>query len=698
MKNKKVVRSFLGVLSVLLMIACSSNQQYKEENINSEELEEAYQTAEGNALFTKVEDYIPDEYQSKIVNYPDNSNRKQTEDNLKRYKYILGKDETEENRSISNIVGVGADTESIILKSNTAYLFGKGEYYINDLTGEKLENVVLSGIGIEDTVLVGAIGIFDSDDIVVSNMSIFYEDNPSLEYSSIAFINTTGVLLENTGVFNSSNGVEFSASDGMISHCVLSDNENTNLYAYDKSSVSIKDSYIASCVYNGVYLEDSELNMIDSTVFGNGYAGIYSRKSIVEATDCEFGSNSVYGIQLKYSQLYINGVSFDNENSSADIYQNPYSKIRGRVNKSQTRINEPLMKSISTQTQFDDALRYIEDNNNVVLEIDAGEYTVGNIFQNKEDIFFKSKDPAGVKFNGYLAFASCYDISIIGISMEFSGNAYNGVELKDSYFVEFSDTAIISSKQNGFQISGSIADFNNVSVKNSSAVGIVAIDSIINIHDSLFENNGISGISGISSNINIVNTKSQNNSEQSGITLLDCNVNIKGSYFNKNGITGISSEAGKLKIEGSEAGNNKVSGLEIASGETKIIQTKIYGNIEKGIIMLKESKLTADKMFISESNVGLYIDGNADTKINASVMRKNSDKAIYIKNATKPSAVMITNSDILYSNYGVYAENSNIILSQINFSNIYNTAVYTDDNAVVDYSDINFGDNIANEF
>ncbi len=672
-----------------------STKDYENTIVDETSILEAYNNSYGD----KISINIPtnDEYNHTL-------NVEKQEDIIelfKKYEWQMNKDGQNTEKSIQKIIPITTNNKSISLKSNTGYIFGKGQYNISSINYKNLENVVLIGKGAYETVLVGAIGIFDSKNIFISNLSVYYEQNKELAYSSIAIINTENAFLENVLVTNSSNGAEFGHSTVYLSNFIGINNKDTNIYAYDETTLKINNAFISGSRYNGMYVEESELFIKNSSISENDVAGIYARKSYVNIHKTIFKANSKYGIQLKYSTLNIFDSQFEKGGNkfdySGDIYLNPFSSYKTNIHKKSFNIITPKYIDVKTQKELENAIVYAQANDNVFIKVSKGTYIVESILSGREDIFIVGSNDSNTDFEGYLAFASCYDIDLEYLDMRFKGNAFNGIEFKNTYFAEIKNCRIKSAKQNGLQIASSIVSIDGSYIQESGAVGLVSIASGLKISNSVFERNEISGISGIGSDISIDRTTLRDNKTQSGLTILDSKAKISNSTMENNGITGISSENSFIKVNNCKSIDNGLSGIEVASSNVEIDSTEFQNNKEYAIIILKLSKVNAKSLFILGQGVGgLYIDGNSSVNLYDSNIRKSNKYGIIIKNNNKADVdIQLTNISLLYLEYGLYFDNGKAKINNITIDNISHTGIYLMKNSIVNSNQILFGDNVS---
>jgi hypothetical protein len=712
MKNKhKLLLIFISYLLLNFVCCTSSNNNRFEENIDYTEMEVDTETiieTFNNTPTNEITINLPTNYSSRFNGR--NSVTKETIINLiKKYKYHVDKNDADDPikanlKSINNVEVIDIDISSLKLKSNTLYLLGEAQYSLNSIIADNVENTILMGMGLDKTIIIGAMGLIDSKDIVISNLAIYYEKNKDLAFSSIALINTDNVLLDYVWTLNSSNGIELSESSSLLTNTLSTNNKNTNIYAYNGSTLDISKSLVAESNYNGVYMEESTLTIFNSELHKNGYSGIYLRDSVSEIIECKFTQNLKYGLQLKNSTADIYESIFQSiENTfdyEGDIYYNYLSKFTlNDSDKESIIIKKPEILSIKTQEDLDKALSYAEVNDNLIINIYEGNYQVDSIITEREDIFIRGDKNDDVDFIGYLAFASCYDVTMENIDFKFNGEkAFNVVEFKNCYFVDIDNFRVNNSKQNGMLVSNSILSLNNFYAIKSKASGIAFINSEVDITDSFFENNETSGISSIRSIINMNNVVCKNNRTYNGLSVVESDIKINDSDFTNNGNSGISSENSLISINNSKISDNSKMGIDVISSNINLSSVNVENNVEYGFYILDKSNIKAEKIFISSNQIGgIYSEGKSDLLISDSIIRKSGEYGIIITDNNSQD-ISFNDMDMTYLKYGIYIENSTARLEKAYLDYITDTGFYITRNGNLSISDITYGENINNPF
>lgn len=722
MKNRNNIYPYLLLFIFFLFLNCSSSNEIKYHNFFNEEkynetvinnndkekqLFESFENAKGSSLGLLLEK--PKVYNDLKINTFEHSPK--TKKIFLEYinKYVTFLSASDNDFGIKNIYSVNQNNiEELTFKNNSLYIFGEGQYYIDTFHLENIKNTIFIGNGADETTLIGSIGLLNCTNIVISNFAIYYEKNETYPFSSLTAMSSKNILLENVWLLNSINGIEINNSSLILNQTTSSNNENINLYAYNNSQVKIQYSYILYSNYNGLYIEDSECKIKGSFMENNGFSGIYSRNSKIEVYKNSFYSNGYYHIQLKSSNLdlyyskFINGENnFDYE---SDIYLNPFSSYKDYTHFKRKKgliLLKPKIFVVKNQKDFEIAIKYAEDNNNIIIEVDKGNYKINTILNKREDLYIKGNDKLDTKVNGYFAFASCYDIEISNIDLKFSEEtkAFNGIEAKNTYFLNLKNCRIKSSKQNGLQLTNSIAFLNKVSILNSYANGISCINSVLNIQDSFFEENVLFGLSGINSNLDIKNSSYVSNKTQSGIFLLNSNVNIEDGIIENNGDSGIISEKCTLYIVKTSINNNNSTGLELINSNVEINQLNITNN-EIGIRITNNGDLKINGIYLSNNqNIGIKITGTTKIFINKVSIRK-SKYAVYIEDCIHTDFEynnIWENIMVTFCENGFFCKKTNIFIKDVNFEHIINNAINIVDKSHVKILNSFFGENIGVE-
>ncbi len=713
MKNKHIYTIFILFIIINLSSCTSTNKQvnigyenvdYTKMNLDLETITESYKNTPSNDITIT----LPEKFET-MVDSLNSVNDRTITDLVKMYKYHIDKNDTENPisdnlDSIQKVKIIDYSTSELTLNSNTIYFLGYGQYYLDFILGKNIENVIIIGKGINKTIVIGAVGIFSCKDIVMSNLAVYYEKNDDLAYSSIALINSDNVLLDMVWTLNSSNGIELSESSCLMLNSLSTNNKNTNIYAYNNSTLDISKSIISESNYNGIYTEESSVNIYETNLSDNGYSGIYLRESNSTINSCNFINNSKYGIQLKSSRSDISFVNFENSENSfdyeGDIYYNYSSKFDiSNSDIENINIKQPEIITVKNQTEMEEALNYAKVNDNVIINIHDGNYIVESIISESEDIYIRGDNNDDVDFSGYMAFASCYDISMENIDFEFKGvEAFNVMEFKNCYFVNIKNFRVINSKQNGIQITNSKIMMNNFYAVKSDASGIALINSEANIIDSLFEKNKASGITSIRSIVDMDKVTCRDNSTYNGLSVLESDISINNSNFINNGNSGISAENSIIEIDASKLSGNSLAGLDIISSKIDLESVNIENNMAFGLEILEECEVEAENLYISSNQIGgVHSEGNSIININRSIIRKSSEYGIKV-DGNNSESITFNNIQLTNLKYGLYSENSIIKLKSSKIDNINDTALYIIKNSSLYTNGITFGENVNSQY
>jgi hypothetical protein len=672
--------------------------------LDSEIITESYENTPNNNITIS----LPDNFKN-MIDSLDNVSIETVENLVKKYKYHIDKNDAEDPissnlNSIQNVEIIDYNKSRLTLNNNTIYFLGNGQYYLDFILGDNIENVIIVGKGINKTIIIGAVGIFSSKDIVISNLAVYYEKNEDLAYSSIALINSHNILLDMVWTLNSSNGIEFSNTSSLILNSLSTNNKDTNIYAYNNSTLDISKSLIAESNYNGIYTEESTINIYQTEILDNGYSGVYLRESKANINSCNFINNSKYGIQLKSSKSDISNVSFDNSENTfdyeGDIYYNYSSKFNiSNSNSEHINIKKPEILSVKTQTEMEDALTYAQVNDNVIINIHDGNYIVESIISDREDIYIRGDNNDDVDFSGYLAFASCYDVYMENIDFEFKGaEAYNVMEFKNCYFANINNFRVINSKQNGIQITNSKVFLNNFYAVKSDASGIALIGSEAEIKNSVFEKNKASGITLIRSIVDMDKVVCRNNSTYNGLSILESDITIKNSDFINNGNSGISSENSIIYLDNSKLSGNSLSGMDIINTRIELQGVNIESNMVYGLEILEECRVEAENLYISSNQIGgILSEGNSQINIKKSIIRKSSDCGIKV-NGNDNENLNFNNVQLNNLKYGIYSDNSILRLETAEIDYISDTALYIINDSDLYTNGITFGENVNSQY
>ncbi|MFW5800106.1 MAG: right-handed parallel beta-helix repeat-containing protein, partial [Spirochaetota bacterium] len=432
--------------------------------------------------------------------------------------------------------------------------------------------------------------------------------------------------------------------------------------------------------------------------------GVYARNTELIIHKSSLISNKRYAIQLKNSQLKLKSTTFKKPEMSFDykgeLYVNPSSTYVTDLNENNISIIKPEKITANTQEELDKALNYAEINDNIEIHIGEGNYRIEKIITGREDIYLKGNKEGKTDITGYLAFGSCYDINLLNLDMMFDGQAYNGIEAKHSYFMNIENFRIKDSLQNGIQLTDSIVNIKNTYCVNSASAGLIAVNTDLKISKSFFENNGVTGISGINSNINMNEVNSYHNRQQSGMTVVECDVTVYNSNFYSNGITGISAENSDLHINNTSINKNASYGIEGASSDLRLNNLEITENKDYGLILYENNELSGNNITFTGNGSGVYIKGNSKINLDNLNIRKSDNYGIKLKDTNDKSNELLINLNdikISYAEYGLYTDNSSLILKNAVFDNISDTAIYLTNSSHLKTNQIQFGNNITSK-
>jgi alpha-tubulin suppressor-like RCC1 family protein len=425
----------------------------------------------------------------------------------------------------------------------------------------------------------------------------------------------------------------------------------------DGNNTTILEGRIGTTASQGVYNIVTATNvtngLIDGFTIRNSYTGssypgaVYLNDSDVSIVNCRFERNNQYGIYAySYSYPDIHNCVFFN-NTTAGVYNNSHC--------------QPLI-SYS-----------IFDGNNV--NSTQGLYLNSLCAATVEDCIFRNNKNYGIcgTNNGSL------DIS----NSQFTNNQY-GLSLTN-ITVDMTDCNIANSTNSGFSCSSSNVTMNNTTIKNSTTYGFYGTSSSVNITNVFFENNTNYSTYFSSSNVTMNNTAINSgtnygmycsastatignttieNSTNYGI-YCQSNSNITASNMSilKSGTNGVYSDSAYVILDDCIVSTSTQQGIYGSNADITLSHCLIEGNGDNGIYTSNGCNLNTTNSIIRRSGGhGFELNDDLTTTIKNSWINNNGTKhntslggaGIYFANTAQTP---IVRNDTIYDNwtYGVQA-------------------------------------------
>ncbi len=193
-----------------------------------------------------------------------------------------------------------------------------------------------------------------------------------------------------------------------------------------------------------------------------------------------------------------------------------------------------------------------------------------------------------------------------------SFNGKNGINSEDM-ILQVEDTVFENNSQNGIRLKNTTAIFREIlSIGSTEGNGLFAYKSDVNIVNSIFHLNNKNGIALINCISNIIAVLCSNSDETSGLYMDNSEVIIKKSTFNHNKTDGIKIlEKSKVTIHSSNMMKNNSDGIEINNSDLSLIGSKTKYNTDYGI-NTNESLIKLNDIEIEENGKGEINNNNSE--------------------------------------------------------------------------------------
>jgi len=128
--------------------------------------------------------------------------------------------------------------------------------------------------------------------------TIIDANNASLDVVTFTSGEDANSILDGITLTDGKYGIYCNNSSPTVNHCIIRDNANNGLYAYNQSSPAVSDCEITGNNAYGVYLYGGSTLLSNCRVLNNSYAGVYTRSHSGTLSNCVIAKNASYGVSL----------------------------------------------------------------------------------------------------------------------------------------------------------------------------------------------------------------------------------------------------------------------------------------------------------------------------------------------------------------------------------------------------------------
>ncbi len=396
--------------------------------------------------------------------------------------------------------------------------------------------------------------------------------------------------------------------------------------------------------HRGLYCQEMDLDISTTTFFGNISAircrdvvaritkivvknntlGVNCRKGILDISDSEFSSNSVYGLRLRDSVARLVGVDFDKnryggrfqdskltiENSNvSNNYQTGLSFMGGAVSINNSKINSNGLEGISAlRTDLSVTGSVFRDNGFGVR------CRYGTSFLASGCVFEKNNE--GVAMSGKEAKTSFH-----GLLLSFISNTVGCHFTNVSPFVI--ENSVMLGGGEGIRAKKSSGNIKHLTVRNSSKDAISVSDSLLTLSKTKVSTSGGIGIYLLRTSFSMESVKSEKN-HLAGIKVIGGEGAIFSVESSNNAGNGYTFEKCKVLLQASKSLANSASGVCLTTSVVSINKFSARENAGWGIFERNSRFLLNNGVFVENSAGGLCSQQTENSHIINSSFRDNS--------------------------------------------------------------------------
>jgi parallel beta-helix repeat protein len=384
---------------------------------------------------------------------------------------------------------------------------------------------------------------------------------------------------------------------------------------------TIRNSYTDNSYYGAVFLNDSDVSIVNCRFENNRQCGIYAYLySYPDVYNCTFFNNTMGGV-------------YNDSHCQPEVF---YS---------------------------------IFDGNNV--DNTQGLQIRSMCAATVENCVFRNHKDYGIYGTGN---------GSLNVSNSQFTNNHNGLSLND-IVTELTDCNIMNSTKYGFSGSSSNIEIENTTITNSTIQGLYTNNSNLTLKNSMINGSGECGLNSRSSDITLENV-TITDSFQYGLQDSGSNITLNNTTITDSTIQGLYTNNSNLTLKNTLISNSTQHGIYLNNDSSAAIENSIVKNNRYGGIYASDSEFSISHSFVSgNSQNGIYAVGGCNPVVTNSIIRQNGYNGLRLADCPTISVTncWINKNGTAHSTSngcsGIYLENTTPI-PLIRNNTIYNNWTY----------------------